>query len=99
MAARRLALLQDPEAAVADPIRDPAVLAEYRQRFSFAAAGALYQARLEDLWAQRRAGVGGAAEVAGGCAGLRGVAGARRGRVVADGARPPQAPEATRKHR
>ena len=45
VAARRLALANDPEAAAADPSRDPAVLAAYRQRFSWAAAGARYRAR------------------------------------------------------
>ena len=52
--ARRLALVNDREAAAADPSRDPAVLAAYRQRFSWAAAGARYRARLEELWGQRR---------------------------------------------
>jgi len=54
VAARRLALAADPEAAVADASRDPAVLAAYRQRFSFAAVGARYRVRLEELWAQRQ---------------------------------------------
>jgi glycosyltransferase involved in cell wall biosynthesis len=54
VAARRLALSNDHEAAVADPSRDPEVLAAYRQRFSWAAAGARYRARLEELWAQRQ---------------------------------------------
>lgn len=54
VAARRLVLAADPEAAAADPSRDPAVLAGYRQRFSFAAAGARYRARLEELWARRQ---------------------------------------------
>ena len=53
MAARRLALANDHEAA-ADPSKDPAELAAYRQRFSWAAAGARYRARLEELWGQRR---------------------------------------------
>jgi len=54
MAARRLALAADSEAAAADPSREPAVLAGYRQRFSFAAAGVRYRARLEELWGQRQ---------------------------------------------
>jgi hypothetical protein len=54
VAARRLALANDHEAAAADPSRDPSVLAAYRQRFSWAAAGARYRARLEELWAQRQ---------------------------------------------
>ena len=54
VAARRLALANDQEAAAADPSRDPSVLAAYRQRFSSAAAGARYRARLEELWAQRQ---------------------------------------------
>ena len=54
VAARRLALASDPEAAAADPSRDPSVLAAYRQRFLWAAAGARYRARLEELWGQRR---------------------------------------------
>jgi len=54
VAARRLAMAADPEAAALDPSRDPAVLAGYRERFSFAAAGARYRARLEKLWGQRR---------------------------------------------
>jgi hypothetical protein len=36
-----------------DPSRDPAVLAGYRERFSFASVGARYRARLEELWAER----------------------------------------------
>ena len=54
VAARRLALANDHEASATDPSRDPAVLAAYRERFSFAAAGARYRARLEELWAQRQ---------------------------------------------
>ncbi|MFZ0407068.1 MAG: glycosyltransferase [Cyanobium sp.] len=54
VAARRLALANDHEAAAADPSRDPSVLAAYRQPFSWAAAGARYRARLEALWAQRQ---------------------------------------------
>lgn len=55
VAARQLALAADPAAAAAvDPSRNPAVLAGYRQRFSFAAAGARYRARLEGLWGERR---------------------------------------------
>ena len=54
VAARRLALATDHEAAAADPSRDPSVLAAYRQRVSWAAAGARYRARLEELWVQRR---------------------------------------------
>ena len=42
------------------------------------------------------AGAGGAVEVEGGVAGLRGMAGARRGLVVAEGVRPPQALETPR---
>ncbi len=53
-AARRLALANDPEAAAADPSRDPSVLEAYRQRSSWVAAGARYGARLEELWAQRQ---------------------------------------------
>ncbi len=44
----------DPEAAAADPSRDPAVFAGYRERFSWAAAGARYRAQLEELWGQRQ---------------------------------------------
>ncbi len=51
VAARRLAMARDPFAA--DPSRDPAVLAKYRERFLFASVGARYRARLEELWAQR----------------------------------------------
>jgi hypothetical protein len=51
VAARRLALAVDPR--VADPSRDPAVLASYRERFSFAVVGGRYRARLEELWADR----------------------------------------------
>jgi glycosyltransferase involved in cell wall biosynthesis len=54
VAARRLALANDHEAAATDPSRDPSVLTAYRQRFSWAAAGARYRARLEELWAQRQ---------------------------------------------
>jgi hypothetical protein len=54
VAARRLALANDHGAAAVDPSRDPEVLAAYRQRFSWAAAGARYRARLEELWGQRR---------------------------------------------
>ena len=54
VAGQRLALTNDPEAAAADPSRDHSVLAAYRQRFSWAAAGACYRARLEELWAQRQ---------------------------------------------
>ena len=39
--------------AVNDPSRDPAVLAAYQERFSVAAAGARYRARLEELWSHR----------------------------------------------
>jgi glycosyltransferase involved in cell wall biosynthesis len=53
VAARRLALAADPR--VADPSRDPAVLASYRERFSFAVVGGRYRARLEELWADRDA--------------------------------------------
>jgi hypothetical protein len=51
VAARRLAIAADPHAA--DPSRDAAVLASYRERFSFATVGGLYRARLEELWADR----------------------------------------------
>ncbi len=51
VAARRLAIARDPFAA--DPSRDPAVLAGYRERFSFASVGACYRARLDELWAER----------------------------------------------
>ena len=54
VAARRLSIAVDPEAAAVDPSRDPSVLAAYRQRFSWAAAGERYRARLEELWGQRR---------------------------------------------
>ena len=54
VAARRWALVNDREAAAADPSRDPEVLAGYRERFSWAAAGERYRARLEELWGQRR---------------------------------------------
>ena len=54
VAARRLAIAVDPRAAALDPSRDPAVLAAYRQRFSWAAAGLRYRARLEELWEQRQ---------------------------------------------
>ena len=49
VAARRLALDTHHEAAAADPSRDPSVLATYRQRFSWSAAGARYRARQEEL--------------------------------------------------
>ena len=49
-----MAMANDHEAAAADPSRDPSVLAGYRPRFSWAAAGARYRARLEELWGQRR---------------------------------------------
>jgi glycosyltransferase involved in cell wall biosynthesis len=55
VAARRLALAADPHAA--DPSRDPAVLASYRERFSFAVVGGRYRVQLEQLWADRE-GVG-----------------------------------------
>ncbi len=55
VAARRLALAADPRAA--DPSRDPAVLASYRERFSFAVVGGRYRVQLEQLWADRE-GVG-----------------------------------------
>jgi len=45
VAAQRLALAADPRAA-ADPSRDLAVLASYRERFSFAVVGGRYRARL-----------------------------------------------------
>ena len=54
VAARRLALANNREAAASDPSRDPEELAVYRQRFSWAAAGARYRARLEELWGRRR---------------------------------------------
>ena len=54
VAARRLALASDPEAAAADPSRDPEVLAAYGQRFSWAATGARYRVRLKELLGQRR---------------------------------------------
>jgi len=53
VAARRLAMAADPEAAAVDPSRDSEVLAVYREPFSLAAAGARYRARLEELWAKR----------------------------------------------
>ena len=49
----------DHEAAAADSSRDPAVLAAHRQRLSWAAAGARYRARLEELRGQRRFFLGG----------------------------------------
>ena len=49
-----MALANDHEAAAADPSSDPEVLAAYRQRFSWAAAGARCRARLEELRGQRR---------------------------------------------
>jgi hypothetical protein len=52
VAARRFALAADTR--VPDPSRDPAVLASYRERFSFAVVGGRYRARLEELWGQRR---------------------------------------------
>ena len=54
VAARRLAMAANPEVAAADPSRDPTVLEGYRERFSWAAAGSGYRARLEELWGQRR---------------------------------------------
>ena len=62
VAARRLAMAGDLFAA--DPSRDPAVLAGYRERFSFASVGARYRARLEALG--RSPGRGQAAALAGG---------------------------------
>jgi hypothetical protein len=53
VAARRRGLASDNASATVDPSRDPDVLAAYRQRFSTAAAGLRYKARLEDLWSQR----------------------------------------------
>ena len=53
VAARRRGLASDPAKAQLDPSRDPAVLAAYRQRFSYAAAGVRYRVRLEELWSQR----------------------------------------------
>ena len=50
----RAVAANDHEAAAADLSRDPAVLAAYRQRFSWAAAGARYRARLEELRGQRQ---------------------------------------------
>ena len=55
VAARRWALACDAGASPWDPSRDPAVLARYRQHFSFAAAGARYRQRLEELWSDREA--------------------------------------------
>ena len=52
VAARRLAMAADPEAAAANPSRDSDVMAVYRERFAL--AGARYRARLEELWGQRR---------------------------------------------
>ncbi len=46
-----LAIAGDPSAA--DPSRDLAVLAGYRERFSLASVGARYRARLDELWADR----------------------------------------------
>ena len=43
--------------AAPGPSRDPAVLASYRERFSFATVGGRYRARLEELGADRE-GVG-----------------------------------------
>jgi hypothetical protein len=53
VAARRLAIAVDPNAGL-DPSCDPAVLAAYRQRFSWAAAGLRYRARLQELREQRQ---------------------------------------------
>lgn len=55
VAARRLALADDPTATALDASSDPAVVSFYRERFSFAAAGARYRARLEELWSAREA--------------------------------------------
>ena len=56
VAVRRLVIAAHPAMAAVDldPSRDPEVLAMYRQRFSLAAAGARYRARLEELWGQRQ---------------------------------------------
>ena len=55
VASRRWALAYAAAANPSDPSRDPAVLAQYRQHFSFAAAGARYRQRLEELWSERDA--------------------------------------------
>lgn len=55
VAAQRLALVADPSLQHQDPNCDLTVLAAYRQRFSSAAAGARYRARLEELWRDRHA--------------------------------------------
>jgi glycosyltransferase involved in cell wall biosynthesis len=55
VASRRWALARDSGGNPCDPSRDPAVLAQYRQHFSFAAAGARYRQRLEELWSERGA--------------------------------------------
>jgi hypothetical protein len=53
VAERRFHAAADPLAARPDPSRDPEVLSSYRERFSLAAAGARYRARLDALWTHR----------------------------------------------
>ncbi|NDC35895.1 MAG: hypothetical protein EBZ51_11085 [Synechococcaceae bacterium WB9_2_112] len=53
VAARRLSRDIRGYPVADDPSRDPAVLAGYRERFSFASVGARYRARLEQLWVDR----------------------------------------------
>jgi glycosyltransferase involved in cell wall biosynthesis len=53
VAERRSLAAADPLAARQDPSRDPKVLSIYRERFSWATAGARYRARLDTLWAHR----------------------------------------------
>ena len=53
VAARRLSRDIRGYPVADDPSRDPAVLAGYRERFSFASVGARYRARLDELWADR----------------------------------------------
>jgi len=53
VAVRRRGLALDPATELIDPSRDPDVLAAYRQRFSYYAAGLRYRERLEELWFQR----------------------------------------------
>jgi len=55
VAARRRSLDWDPATASVDPSRSADVLAAYRERFSYVAAGLRYRARLEELWSQRHA--------------------------------------------
>ena len=53
VATRRVDIAADAFTATQEPSRDPEVLTTYRQMFSFAAAGARYRTRLDELWSQR----------------------------------------------